>query len=404
VSDATVGIVGAGITGLALTHHLAERGVDSVAFEAEAEAGGVIRSVERDGRVLEVGPQRIRKTPGVAALVESAGLVDDLIEVEESLPLYVYADGRLREAPFDRSTFLRTDLLSWPGKLRFLAEPLTSAGDPDETAGALFERKFGTEGYRNFVGPLYGGIYGSDPAHMPARYALAGLLEREAEAGSLLTAFRQRVGGGRSFPPISFDDGMQSLPRALADAHADRVRLDTPVTAIREEGGAGTASADGRYVVETPDDAVTVDHVVVTTRGDVAAELLAPLAPSAQALRDLRRAAELRPDGTLAITMEPAQQLWVEKLRQGSGAEALERAATEVLGRSPAGISLEQTSKGNGRTEGPARPNREQALSRARQDPLVRSLFNRFGAVVLDGQPVDPEDGSDRGPQATDPA
>jgi DNA polymerase-3 subunit gamma/tau len=115
-------------------------------------------------------------------------------------------------------------------------------------------------------------------------------------------------------------------------------------------------------------------------------------------------AAELRPDGTLAIMMEPAQQLWVEKLRQGSGAEALERAATEVLGRSPTGISLEQTSKGNGRTEGPARPNREEALSRARQDPLVRSLFNRFGAVVLDGQPVDPEDGSDRGPQATDPA
>jgi DNA polymerase-3 subunit gamma/tau len=115
-------------------------------------------------------------------------------------------------------------------------------------------------------------------------------------------------------------------------------------------------------------------------------------------------AAELRPDGTLAISMEPSQQLWVEKLRQGSAAEALERAATEVLGRRPTGISLEQTSKGNGRTEGPARPNREEVLSRARQDPLVRSLFNRFGAVVLDGQPVDPEEGPDQNPQATDPA
>ena len=53
----TVGIVGAGITGLALTQDLRERGVDTVAFEATAEPGGVIRSTTVDGRVVEHGPQ-----------------------------------------------------------------------------------------------------------------------------------------------------------------------------------------------------------------------------------------------------------------------------------------------------------------------------------------------------------
>ena len=37
----TVGIVGAGITGLALAHYLGERGADSVAFEAASDPGGV---------------------------------------------------------------------------------------------------------------------------------------------------------------------------------------------------------------------------------------------------------------------------------------------------------------------------------------------------------------------------
>ena len=46
----TVGIVGAGITGLALSQFCRERGVDAVAFDAAATPGGVIRSTRVDGR------------------------------------------------------------------------------------------------------------------------------------------------------------------------------------------------------------------------------------------------------------------------------------------------------------------------------------------------------------------
>ncbi|MEF8775135.1 MAG: protoporphyrinogen oxidase [Haloarculaceae archaeon] len=286
---ATVGVVGAGITGLAVTHYLAEYGVDCVTFEAGAEPGGVIESRVVEGRVLEAGPQRMRKTPAVADLLQDLGIDDETIEAPE-LPLYVYADGELGEAPLSREAFLRSGLLSWRGKLRLLAEPLTSAGSPDETVAELFTRKFGREAYETFIGPLYGGIYGSDPARMPARYALSGLLEREQEVGNMLTAFRRRIGGTDGPPPpISFADGMQTLPRALANAHAGAIDLGTPVrdVSIAGESGGPTGGSPGDFVLETPGGDLAVDHLVVTTPADVASALLDGVAAGAAGLAAL---------------------------------------------------------------------------------------------------------------------
>lgn len=271
-----VGIVGAGITGLALTHHLAERGVESVTLEAGAEPGGVIRSARVDGIVLERGPQRMRLTPGVADLVAAAGLEDELLEAGE-LPLFVYADGDLGEVPFDRRTFLRTDLLSPRAKARLLAEPLTRAGRGDESIERVFRRKFGDEAYRNLFGPLYGGIYGSDPAEMPARHALSDLLE--AERFSLLRAILRRVGGGREYPPVSFEAGLQALPERLAELHGGRVRLETPATGIE-----GT---DDGFRLVTADGSERVDQVVVTAPAPAAADLLEDVAAGADALAEL---------------------------------------------------------------------------------------------------------------------
>ncbi|MFW6435928.1 MAG: protoporphyrinogen oxidase, partial [Halovenus sp.] len=274
-----VGIVGAGITGLALTHYLAEAGIDSVAFEASDEAGGVINTRHTDGRVLEAGPQRMRKTPGIEELATAAGVEDQFVEAGEE-QLFVYADGELGRAPLSIEEFFETDLLSWRGKLRLLAEPLTRPGMDQETARDLFVRKFGQEAYEKFIGPLYGGIYGSDPAEMPAAYALDSLMEREQQAGSFLQAFRKRVGNGQQSPPVSLRNGMQQLPNALAEVYGDRIELETPVTDVAEE--------DGGYELTTPDGTEFVDHLVVTTPADVTAELLGDIVAGAEELDELR--------------------------------------------------------------------------------------------------------------------
>jgi oxygen-dependent protoporphyrinogen oxidase len=295
-----VGIIGAGITGLALTHYLAERGVDSVAFEAGSEPGGVISSQRVDGHLLEVGPQRMRKTPGIAELAKVGGVADDIVEARAE-DLYVYADGTLGAAPLSARALVETNLLSVRGKLRLLAEPLTRPGHPAESVADVFVRKFGRETYERFAGPLYGGLYGSDPAEMPAAFALEGLLERERESGSLLRAFHERLGGGDGPPPIAFAEGNQQLPAALADRYSDRVEFDTPVTAVEranEQRSAATADAatprkasDGgtaEFRVHTSSETHHVDTVVATTPADVTADLLADVAPDVERLSQLR--------------------------------------------------------------------------------------------------------------------
>lgn len=276
-----VGIVGAGITGLAATHYLAEHDIDSITFEGSSEPGGVINTRHVDNHVLEAGPQRMRKTPGVSELAEAAGVEDAFVDAGEET-LYVYADGALGVAPLGLEEFLRTDLLSWPGKLRMLAEPLTRPGMDQETARDLFVRKFGMEAYEKFIGPLYGGIYGSDPAEMPAAYALDGLMKREEKAGSFLQAFRNRVGQGQKSPPVSMENGMQQLPNALAETYSDRIELDTRVTDIEPQD-----SGDS-YTLYTDSGSRNVDHVIVTTPASVTGKLLDGIADGAAGLETLR--------------------------------------------------------------------------------------------------------------------
>jgi len=276
----TVGIVGAGITGLALTHYCRERGVDAVAFEASSEPGGVISSSRVDGCVLEHGPQRTRLTPAIEGLVDDCGLRSDLRTADTDLPLYVYADGRLRQVPFSPRAFLSTDLLSLRGKVRMLAEPLTEGARDDETAADYFVRKFGREAYHNLVEPLFGGIYGSDPAEMPGKYALQTVRKMERSGSLVRAAVNRRLEGKERQPPVSFDGGMAQLPQGLYEHNADRVELETPVERIASEGTG--------YRLETDEGSHAVDHVVVTTRADVAAGLLADVdAGSARALRRL---------------------------------------------------------------------------------------------------------------------
>jgi len=279
----SVGVVGGGITGLALAHYLDREGVHAVVYEAAPDPGGAIRSERVDDRVVEWGPQRIRRTDRIDGLIAALGLEAEVRTADPDLPVCVYADSGLHPAPFSVEAFGETDLLSAEAKREVLAEPFTEPGDPEESAAELFVRKFGAETYRKLLGPLFGGIYGSDPEAMPAGRALSGVLQLEARHGSLLKAAIARTSGGRATPPaISFDDGLQRLPEALAAAHADSVRLGTPVTAVREADGGG-------YAVETPEGTNAFDEVVLTTPADLTADLVADLAPaSADALRDLR--------------------------------------------------------------------------------------------------------------------
>lgn len=269
-----IAIVGGGISGLALLHELRRREADAVLYEAAAEPGGVIRSLASDGRILDSGPQRTRLVPAIARLVAELGLGGELVTARPGLPLFVWRNGRLRLVPRSASELRRTSLLSLGGKLRVLLEPLAGPPRSDETVADLFVRSFGGEAYGALLGPLFGGIYGTDPARMRVRHSLAELLDEVGARRSMLLALlRRRRAGETAPPPVTFRDGMQALPRALARAHPDRVRLEAPVRSV--------ARADRGWEFEAGGGRVTAETVVLATPADAAAAILREAAPEA---------------------------------------------------------------------------------------------------------------------------
>ena len=276
-----IAIVGGGISGLAVAHGLSERGTPHVLFEAGAEPGGVMRTVWEDGLPLDVGPQRTRLTGEVERLVRAAGLESEVLTASEDLPLWVYRSGRLRRAPFNLGEAIRTDLLGWRAKLRILLEPFTGKLDPSETVARFFVRKFGREAYEHLIGPLYGGLYASDPARMFARHGLQTTLERFGVGRSLLIALLRRGPAARSaMDAVTFREGIQALPNGLARSEGENVRLRTSAGSLaRVPGGRWRVHADG------PDgeESVEADAVVLSCPPPAAARLLEQVAPEASA-------------------------------------------------------------------------------------------------------------------------
>ena len=267
-----IGIVGGGISGLVLGHELVGRGADVVLWEATERPGGVLWSQDCDGLKVELGPQRARLTAGFRELVEAVGLSQELVTAPVDLPLFVYSRGKLRMAPLSLGQAITTDLLPLSSKARILMEPFRSGPRADETAGAFLRRKFGETAYRELLGPLYGGLYGSDPDRMPARHGLARTLKNMGVGRSIL--WRMIRAGGRTdeAPPCSFREGLAALPRALQARLGDRVRLDRPVRTLRE-------SRDGWEVVLDGEPPVRVSHVLLTCPADQAAKIVEEVAP-----------------------------------------------------------------------------------------------------------------------------
>ncbi|MQA90642.1 MAG: protoporphyrinogen oxidase [Gemmatimonas sp.] len=270
-----VAVVGAGITGLSLGYHLARAGVPHVVLEAEGRPGGVIRSDRVEGHLVEWGPQRTRLTIAMQQLVAELGLGPRVLTAPSGLPLYVYRAGRLREVPFSVGQFLRSDIVSFWAKLRAAAEPLTAPARDDESVADYFIRKLGRHVYENIAGPLYGGLYASDPAEMVVGLSLRHLLREVGVERSLLATLLRRGGAVDPPPACSFIDGMEELPRALYESDRANVVLEAPVLGL-EASGRG-------WRVESESRTVEADRVILTTPARAAARLLAEAAPTAAA-------------------------------------------------------------------------------------------------------------------------
>lgn len=287
-------VVGAGVSGLAVARGLRAHGVRCTLFEASARAGGVVRSSRQNGHLLEWGPQRLRLTPELRKLVEELGLAGELVYAEPTAPLLIVRGGELHPVPRSFPALLRTSLLTPAARLRVLLEPLSGPVAESETVAAAFRRKFGNEAYRVLLGPLFGGLYASDPANMRCSDSLSRFLAQAGSPRSLLLHAR-RMGAGSGVPPaVTFREGLGELPAALGHSLGSALRLEHPVREITRVGAGWMVGIDdgrSRASGNRPDDRPRPESaaegpftdVVLAVPADRAARILARTAPDAAA-------------------------------------------------------------------------------------------------------------------------
>ncbi|MDX1548718.1 MAG: protoporphyrinogen oxidase [Rhodothermales bacterium] len=247
-----IAILGGGIAGLTAALRLRAGGADAVVFEAAAEPGGALRSKRTGGFLVEYGPNTLRaRTPLLHEVIAAVGLEDEVVEARAAARhRYVVRGGVPVPLPASPPGLLRSDVLSWRGRLRLLAEPFVGRGDEDETVAAFVRRRLGREALAYGADPFVAGIFAGDPGQLSMRHAFPALVELEQKHGSLLKGLvrqgRSRESGSPAAPGIfSFRDGLQQLPVAMAHVLGDAVSLSAPVTALRREGGGWRVEVDG---------------------------------------------------------------------------------------------------------------------------------------------------------------
>ena len=182
-------IIGAGLTGLSTAHNLKKSGHDVVIVEKDGRVGGQIQTYQEDGFVYESGPNT-----GVVSFPEVVELFDDLagdceleIARESSKRRLIWKGSRFHALPSDPLSAIATPLFRLSDKFRILGEPWRKRGsDPDESVGALAQRRLGKSFYEYAVDPFVSGVYAGDPMKLTTRYALPKLYNLEANYGSFI--------------------------------------------------------------------------------------------------------------------------------------------------------------------------------------------------------------------------
>lgn len=287
-----VAVVGSGISACACAVRLKQKGIDFTVFEKESAPGGKLITERVDGLVVEGGPDSfLPEKHWTLDLIREVGLDGELLPTnEEHKGTYIYSRGRLHRLPEGVMLMvptmimplLRSNLISWPGKIRMGMELfIPGKKDPgDESLARFVSRRLGRECLERIAEPLVAGIHTSNPDNMSVRAVFPRFLDMEQRYGSLIrgmTRITKKGGGGKGKDSrmtyfMSLKGGMQDLTRAcLKFMGPDNVATASPVLSV--------AGAAGGYDVAVGPEHVRFDAVVLTVPSYAAAEMVRAMDP-----------------------------------------------------------------------------------------------------------------------------
>jgi len=236
----SVGILGAGISGLGAAYALAQKGITVTVYEKASEVGGAMHSVRQDDWLVEEGPNTLMvKSQANWDLLEELGLDGEIVEANPiAKKRFVVKHGSPIALPTSIGQFFTTPLLSVGAKLQLLKEPFASTSvQQDESIATFIERRLGRQVLDYGVNPFVSGVYAGDPKQLSIKHTFAKLWEMEQQHGSLLQGIikRDRADSSSQRALISFKNGTQILPKTLADALPEQVQQSTTITSAQQK-------------------------------------------------------------------------------------------------------------------------------------------------------------------------
>jgi protoporphyrinogen/coproporphyrinogen III oxidase len=243
-------IIGGGISGLSAAFFLQEKYPEAHLdiYEASQTLGGVIQTEKVAGCILEGGPDSFLTAKKSAfRLCQLLGLESELIPSnDQSRKTFIYHEGQLRElpdgfflmAPTRLVPLIKTDLLTWVGKLDALNDLFSYPEQADCTVADFVEKRFGQEVLRKIVEPMIGGIYGGDPERLSLQSALPQIWELQKKGSiiaQLLGRDKHKFSGESLFTTLA--NGMSSLIERLQSRIRADWKLLTAVEFINNRNG-----------------------------------------------------------------------------------------------------------------------------------------------------------------------
>lgn len=238
-----VAIIGAGITGLTVAFELQQRGIDCAVFEASDRVGGCIKTIREEGFLIECGPNSILDThPNLGKLIARLGLAGNKVPAKPAANnRFIVRDGEPVALPVSPPALFKSKAFSARAKLRLLREPfIKSKSNESESLADFVVRRLGREFLDYAINPFVSGVYAGDPAKLSTCHAFPKLYALEQEYGSLIKGAikgakkrRQREEvASKDARMFTFDDGMEVLPKQLAEKLAGSILLEHPIAGI----------------------------------------------------------------------------------------------------------------------------------------------------------------------------